>query len=84
MYEFPISLILLSLQKAMYSIVKFIDENLVELVPQKWLKSPDISLTQCWFPAMGASDKVKRLIGPLPETGAWYDVKVLGTYGKFI
>lgn len=63
----------------MFTIVRFLEEDLVELVPQKWLKKQ-----KCWYPNIGAAEKAKKLVDPSEESGSWYSVKILGTYGKII
>lgn len=69
----------------MFSIVRFLDEDEVEIVPQKWwLASKNEQHQVCWYPRAGASEKIKKIVDPSDETGSWFNVKVLGNYGKSI
>lgn len=69
-----------------FSIVEFINEKTVEVVPSNWILNDNI----CWWPASTGPKLHKQLTNPNSQPdftkgmGILYSVKILKTFGKLV
>lgn len=70
----------------MYVIIRFLENNNVEVLPKSWLIAKgDIAVNVCvqaWLPEKNLSQKAKRLLPPNHYEGSYHECLILGIFGK--
>lgn len=65
-----------------YSIVHFIDEEAVEVVPVSWIKKGADGKFECFWPPTNFPAKLIQRAARPDDTYFLHKCRVLGTYGK--
>lgn len=71
----------------MYVIIRFLENNNVEVLPKSWLIAKgDIAVNVCvqaWLPEKNLSQKAKRLLPPNHYEGSYHECLILGIFETY-